>query len=51
MNQRSSASISGWKCFVFLAFFRDATGAWFAVSHFELSRPEFFVSLWRNAAE
>ena len=25
--------------------------AFFAVSHFELSRPEFFVSLWRNAAE
>jgi len=28
-----------------------ATGAWFAVSHFALSRLEFFVSLWRNAAE
>jgi hypothetical protein len=28
-----------------------ATGVWFAVSHFELSRPEFFVSLWRNAVE
>jgi hypothetical protein len=63
----NSATIRYWRHFLFSEFIahritriqkamrgRQNCGAadvGFAVSHFELSRPDFSVSLWRNAAE